>query len=801
MNKFYFIFLLSLLSYSSFSQDNCDSAVPFCNDFGSPETVVNGGSAEVGPDYGCLASQPNPSWSLLKIQSAGDMELEISQIDNNGVGIDVDFICYGPFNDPITPCQNGILTAMNTIGCSYSSSSIEHLTINNAQVGEYYLILITNYDGTQGTLTFTQTNTTSPTAGESDCSIVCNVTLGNDRTVCIDSEYELTTTLGNSSIDPTYKWFKNGVEIVGEVNNTYTVHSNTITTDIYKVEINSDICDEIADDEIVITYVDIISNLKLNDITKIDLCDNDNDGFDTFDLRVNELEIANTENVIDYTFTYFTDSALTQQINNPATYNNTTGYTETVYVSVKHNTFVGCVGVTHFEINAIDSPIATQLEDWLFCDDNNDGFYTFDLESLKTDIYNGQDVDKYDISFYHTQDDANDSLNPLPLNYINADAYLIEEIFIRIENNEIATCFETSSFNIQVIRTPVANQIPNWIVCDDADNDGFYTFDLESLKVDLLNGQDETEIDITFYKSVVDVEFKLTPLDLNYINKEAFVAEEIFVRMESVDKSDCYNYTSFFIQVIENPIFDIVEDTQYICVNLLSQTVDFEIENMQGNYTYSWQDDNGVELSTNTIFQATQAGDYTITATTNDGNNCSTTKTIHLLPSAPATNIEFVVKEYWQEENFSIEVSVMGNGVYQYAIDNINGPYQEEPLLINVVPGVHTVYVKEMNNCGITSKIIDVFGFSPFFTPNGDGKHDIWKVQGINFKTTAKIYIFDRYGKLMSQFQPALNQGWNGFYNGKPAPEGEYWFTSDMTDYKGESIIRKGHFSLLRTNN
>ena len=159
------------------------------------------------------------------------------------------------------------------------------------------------------------------------------------------------------------------------------------------------------------------------------------------------------------------------------------------------------------------------------------------------------------------------------------------------------------------------------------------------------------------------------------------------------------------------------------------------------------------------------------------------------------------MNEYYSPENFIIDVQVLGSGIYQYALDDVNGTFQEDPQLVNVSPGVHTIFVKEMNDCGVTSKTIDVFGFSPFFSPNGDGKHDIWKVQGINFKSTAKIYIFDRYGKLMYQFHPAYESGWNGLYNGKTAPEGEYWFTAEMINNSGASFIRKGHFSLKRTNN
>lgn len=801
MNKLYFIAIFLTTSFYTFSQDTCSEAVPFCDDFGSPETVVNGGNAEFGPNYGCLSTQPNPSWSLLKIQTSGILELQISQVDDVGVGIDVDFICYGPFNDPITPCQGGQLTAANTIDCSYLPNSVENLTIVSAQVGEYYLILITNFSGTNGTLTFQQTNINNADAGESDCSIVCTVSLKNNETVCVDSDFSLTTTLGNSNISPTYKWFENGVEIVGETNSELIVNSNNVQTNTYKVEINSDNCDEIATDEIVITYTDIIANLTLNNITTIELCDNNNDGFNSFDLTLNQLEIANTENVLDYSFTYFTDSGFTQQINTPTAYNNTIAYTESIYVSIEHNTFIGCIGEAQFEINVIDSPIATQLNDWFYCDDDNDGFYFFDFNSLESTIFNGQDIDKFNLSFHHTQDHANNNINPILVNYVNVDAYTSEEIFIRMENKDITACYETSSFNISVIRTPKTTQIDNWVTCDDQDNDGFYSFDLSTLTANLLNGQDETQINISFYQSQVDADYKIKPFELNYTNKKSFELEEIFVRIESTQKEECFSTMSFFIQVIENPIFDIVEEIKYICVNLLPQTVHFEIENPQENYNYSWQDENGNELSASTILNATQQGDYTITATTTDGNNCSITKTVHLLASTSAENIQFVLNEYWQEENFSITVSVTGNGVYQYAINDINGPYQESPLLINVSPGVHTVYVKEMNDCGITSKTVDVFGFSPFFTPNGDGKNDLWKVQGINFSTNSKIYIFDRYGKVMSQFQPALNQGWNGLYNNKPAPEGEYWFTAEMTNHKGEPMIRKGHFSLVRTNN
>jgi gliding motility-associated-like protein len=155
------------------------------------------------------------------------------------------------------------------------------------------------------------------------------------------------------------------------------------------------------------------------------------------------------------------------------------------------------------------------------------------------------------------------------------------------------------------------------------------------------------------------------------------------------------------------------------------------------------------------------------------------------------------MNEFWHHNNFSVDVSVLGSGIYQFALDNIDGPYQDSPLLTNIKPGIHTIYVKEINGCGVSSKTVEIFGFKSYFSPNNDGVNDVWKIKDLFFKKNAKVSIFDRYGKLLYQFQPALNQGWDGTYNGQQMPKGDYWFTAEMLDFNGAQIIRKGHFSLV----
>lgn len=141
----------------------------------------------------------------------------------------------------------------------------------------------------------------------------------------------------------------------------------------------------------------------------------------------------------------------------------------------------------------------------------------------------------------------------------------------------------------------------------------------------------------------------------------------------------------------------------------------------------------------------------------------------------------------------------LGIGDYEFALDNILGPYQDEAIFTQVLPGEHTVFVREKNDCGIAQVKIYVFGFPNFFTPNEDGKNDTWNVLGVNpsIFPESSIYIFDRYGKMLTNFS-ANQVGWNGLYNNKKVNSSDYWYLAQITDTNGITREYKGHFSLIR---
>ena len=293
IKKLSILFLLTLSTVTLKSQNTTiPEADPFCSDTGILfDNTSDGSPSELGPDYGCLGSQPNPSWFYIKIDEPGVLTLLIeqnTQANFNGAGLDVDFIAWGPFTEnrlqDIQSGNYGLLSAFNEIDCSYEPDFIEELNINNAQNGEYYLILITNFSGSNGFIRMNETNPGGLGVGTTDCSIVAGE-LGPDQEVC---EGTIVTLDGTSPSDnPTYKWFidtgSGFTEIVGETNPMLTI--NNYQSGIYKVEVTDDLGNS-DDDEVEINFYSQPTITPLpNPLYEVFDTDGTEDGYTTFNLR------------------------------------------------------------------------------------------------------------------------------------------------------------------------------------------------------------------------------------------------------------------------------------------------------------------------------------------------------------------------------------------------------------------------------------------------------------------------------------------------------------------------------------
>lgn len=85
------------------------------------------------------------------------------------------------------------------------------------------------------------------------------------------------------------------------------------------------------------------------------------------------------------------------------------------------------------------------------------------------------------------------------------------------------------------------------------------------------------------------------------------------------------------------------------------------------------------------------------------------------------------------------------------------------------------------------------------FTPNGDKNNEYFRVVGRGYNYM-KLSIFNRWGEELIRLegnQPVMI-GWDGYYQGKPAPEGVYTYKLEVFDLKNKLHTYFGHLNLIR---
>ena len=146
----------------------------------------------------------------------------------------------------------------------------------------------------------------------------------------------------------------------------------------------------------------------------------------------------------------------------------------------------------------------------------------------------------------------------------------------------------------------------------------------------------------------------------------------------------------------------------------------------------------------------------------------------------------------WAAFNNTITAIVEGNGVFEYSIDGIN--FQESPTFSNLEAGAYTIYIKDFSKCSIFQREVALLDYPRFFTPNGDGVNDLWKIKFSELEPDIEILIFDRYGKLIIALKPT-DYGWDGTLKGNALPQSDYWF---LVKRPSRGLQHTGHFTLKR---
>lgn len=239
------------------------AAHPFCTDenpYGVSYPSGTGENINASPFTGstsasCCFSTPRPAWYYMQIADPGNLLIYIEQHRSDGTGCDVDFVCWGPFTaasqaDFVEKLCCGIYSPLGTysngnhrpeggnhsgnmggypsggvVDCSYDGAATEWCYIPNAQTGQWYLLLITNYNGCAGTITF------SPVAASSTATTNCNLLNNGDSNAPICAGDTLKMYCTQPVTGATYNWTAPNGSTYSTTNATLAIPNATAAFD------------------------------------------------------------------------------------------------------------------------------------------------------------------------------------------------------------------------------------------------------------------------------------------------------------------------------------------------------------------------------------------------------------------------------------------------------------------------------------------------------------------------------------------------------------------------------------------
>ncbi len=345
---------------------------------------------------------------------------------------------------------------------------------------------------------------------------------------------------------------------------------------------------------------------------------------------------------------------------------------------------------------------------------------------------------------------------------------------------EIGTRIKTETRQITIYESPTAHDA-NHAQCD-IDETGQYFIDLEEWDEKVLGGQDSQTFEVSYFQNEVDAHQGENEIAKDEYSTTSMI-ETLHARVEHIDLKDCYAVSQVQIAIVALPK-PVLEESYVVCPSNPFLTL-----NGGAFDSWSWQNAAGEEIGNLPQINLTELGTYSLTVTNlEEGQQCENTIYFDLLPAAVPDDFRTTVNHF--AEDLQIQIAIDRPGSFQYSLDGET--FQDEPRF-KVLPGKYVVFVRGKNGCATISKEVVALGYQKFFTPNGDGINDYWKIEGSTFFPESIVYIFDRYGKLVQQLLPN-DQGWDGSYQGLPLPSSDYWFRFENSD--GE--IFKSHFTLKR---
>ena len=204
-------------------------------------------------------------------------------------------------------------------------------------------------------------------------------------------------------------------------------------------------------------------------------------------------------------------------------------------------------------------------------------------------------------------------------------------------------------------------------------------------------------------------------------------------------------------------------------------------------------------------------GTYTVTLQTSTSFGCKSDTTASITIFGPPT-----IKgpaEITTPVGIPITLPMTyGPNVVSYAwtpATNLDCPTCPDPAATLIFSAEYSVTVTDNNSCTATDSIFvkticnsQNYFLPNTFSPNGDGVNDYFYPRGTSLYNVQSLTVFNRWGQMVFQRRDfpanAANMGWDGTFNGRPAPADAYVYIIEVVCDNAQIVALHGNVTLLR---
>ncbi|WP_081990170.1 T9SS type A sorting domain-containing protein [Psychroserpens sp. Hel_I_66] len=268
-----------------------------------------------------------------------------------------------------------------------------------------------------------------------------------------------------------------------------------------------------------------------------------------------------------------------------------------------------CTSFTEFEVIVSDFEDIETPSPLVVCDDNDDGFASFDLDSATVDILNGIDNASLIVTFYDTEADAFGQVDPLTSPYNNSVQYN-QILYVRISNIS-GDCFTVLPIELIVQINCFGAQSTSIEICD---NDPVFTglFDLTSQNENIVNGEDVSNYNFSYHLTIGEADNDTNEITDITSYPHTVGVQILYVRVEEIVSGD-YEIVQLSLIINEAPV--IPEPQEYTICGGDEIVIDAGIFNSNLNFQWSTGE-------TDPEIIVFESGTYSVTIT-DDATGCS----------------------------------------------------------------------------------------------------------------------------------------------------------------------------------